>query len=188
MSSDFMSKVIDPSPCGCIYAHAQKNVGLSGVTIVLIRKDMLDDIPDDLPDFFSYRTHIENKSNYHTPACFSIYVTWLMMRWLEDEIGGVEEMEKINKQKSSCLYDFIDSTSFYNCPVEKESRSMMNVVFNLPDKNLEEKFIAEASNSGIAGVGGHRSKGGCRVSLYNSVTPEAVKTLTEFMHKFEKNN
>lgn len=186
MSSDFLSKVVDPSPCACIYAHAQKNVGLSGVTVVLLKKSMLSSISDELPEFLDYRTHIKSKSNYHTPPCFSIYVMWMILRWIEEDIGGVEKMEKINFQKSSALYDLIDETPLFNCPVEVKSRSRMNVVFTLPNKNLEEQFIAEAFEAGIVGVAGHRTTGGCRVSLYNAVTLEAVEYLTEFMGKFAK--
>lgn len=184
MSSDFLSKVIDPSPCACIYAHAQKNVGLSGVTAILIRKSILGNSSDDLPEFLDYRTHIKCKSNYHTPPCFSIYVMWLILRWIEEEIGGVEAMEKINRQKSAALYDCIDSTPLFNCPVELNSRSRMNVVFTLATKSLEAQFIQEAREAGIVGVAGHRTKGGCRVSLYNAVTLEAVEYLIEFMEKF----
>ncbi|NEP80752.1 MAG: 3-phosphoserine/phosphohydroxythreonine transaminase [Okeania sp. SIO3B3] len=184
MSSDFLSKVIDPSPCACIYAHAQKNVGLSGVTAVVIRKSILENSPDDLPEFLDYRTHIERKSNYHTPPCFSIYIMWHILRWIEEDIGGVEAMEKINWQKSAALYDFIDATPLFDCPVEVESRSRMNVVFTLPTKSLEEQLIKEAFESRLVGVGGHRTKGGCRVSLYNAVTLDAVKHLIEFMDKF----
>ncbi|NEP88067.1 MAG: 3-phosphoserine/phosphohydroxythreonine transaminase [Okeania sp. SIO2C2] len=184
MSSDFLSKVIDPSPCACIYAHAQKNVGLSGVTAVVIRKSILENSPDDLPELLDYRTHIERKSNYHTPPCFSIYMMWHILRWIEEDIGGVEAMEKINRQKSSALYDFIDATPLFDCPVDLGSRSRMNVVFTLPTKSLEEQFIQKAFASGLVGVAGHRTKGGYRVSLYNAVTLDAVKNLIEFMDKF----
>ncbi|MDE5109138.1 MAG: aminotransferase class V-fold PLP-dependent enzyme, partial [Trichodesmium sp. St17_bin3_1_1] len=116
--------------------------------------------------------------------CFSIYMMWHILRWIEEDIGGVEAMEKINRQKSSALYDFIDATPLFDCPVEVDSRSMMNLVFTLPTKSLEEQFIQEAFASGLVGVAGHRTKGGCRVSLYNAVTLDAVKNLIEFMDKF----
>lgn len=147
---------------------------------------MLANTSDKLPEFLKYRIHIQRKSNYHTPPCFSIYIMWLILRWLEEEIGGVEAMEKINWQKSSALYDFIDSTPLFHCPVEPGSRSRMNVVFTLPTKSLEEQFVKEALEAGIVGIGGHRTKGGCRVSLYNAVTLEAVEYLIEYMYKFAK--
>lgn len=186
MSSDFLSKVIDPSPCACIYAHAQKNVGLSGVTAVLINKKYLNSDSSDLPELLNYRTHIERNSNYHTPPCFSIYIMWQILRWIEEDIGGVESMEEINRQKSYTLYDFIDSTPLFKCPVEAESRSRMNVVFRLPTEDLEQQFIQEATDAGLVGVAGHRTQGGCRVSLYNAVTLDAVKSLVEFMDVFAK--
>lgn len=186
MSSDFMSKVIDTTNLSCIYAHAQKNVGLSGVTVVLIRKEMLAKIPDNLPELLDYRTHIKSKSNYHTPPCFSIYITWQILRWIEEDIGGLKQLEKINQKKANTLYECIDSNSLYHCPVEKASRSLMNVVFTLPTPKIEKQFIKETSEAGIIGVAGHRTRGGCRVSLYNGVPLEAVETLCEFMEKFAK--
>lgn len=184
MSSDFMSKPIDVTNLNLIYAHAQKNVGLAGVTIVLIRKEMLTHVSEDLPEFLDYRTHIKRKSNYHTPPCFSIYLTWQILRWIEEDIGGLEALEKINEKKAALLYEFIDSTPLFHCAVEPSSRSQMNVVFTLRDENLEKQFIEETSQAGIIGVAGHRTQGGCRVSLYNGVTLEAVKILIEFMNKF----
>jgi phosphoserine aminotransferase len=184
MSSDFMSKAIDTTNLSCIYAHAQKNVGLSGVTVVLIRKEMLANISDNLPEFLDYRTHIERKSNYHTPPCFSIYMTWHILRWIEEDIGGLEKLGAINQKKADTLYGCIDANSLFNCAVEKKYRSQMNVVFTLPTKELEKQFIEEAFEAGIVGVGGHRTRGGCRVSLYNGVTLEAVEILVEFMEKF----
>ena len=188
MSSDFMSKVIDTTNFSCIYAHAQKNIGLSGVTVVLIRKGMLAKISENLPEFLDYRTHVERKSNYHTPPCFSIYVTWHILRWIEEDIGGLEELDKINQKKASLIYDFIDSTSLFHCGVARNSRSQMNVVFTLPTKNLNRQFISEAADEGIVGVAGHRSIGGCRVSLYNAVSVENVERLIEFMNQFAKRN
>jgi phosphoserine aminotransferase len=188
MSSDFLSKTIDTIPFGCIYAHAQKNTGLSGITIVLIRKSMLENMPDNIPEMLDYRSHIKNKSNYHTPACFSMYVTWLMLQWLEDDIGGVEAMAEINQRKAKMLYEYLDTSSFFQCPVVKDSRSLMNVIFSTPNSTLDQLFIAEAANNSLIGVAGHRSQGGCRVSLYNSVTEIAVEHLVSFMQKFEENN
>ena len=186
MSSDFMSQVIDPSNLSCIYAHAQKNVGLSGVTIVLIRKEMLDGIPEDLPELLDYRTHIKRKSNYHTPPCFSIYIVWHILRWIEEDIGGLKQLGDINHEKASKLYDFIDENPLFHCPVDRACRSQMNVIFTLPTENVEKQFIQEAFEAGIVGVAGHRTKGGCRVSLYNGVSLEAVDSLIAFMHTFAK--
>lgn len=186
MSSDFMSQVIDSSNLSCIYAHAQKNVGLSGVTIVLIRKEMLEGISENLPELLDYRTHIKRKSNYHTPPCFSIYIVWHILRWIEEDIGGLKNLGEINQKKAFELYDFIDSSSLFHCPIDQACRSQMNVVFTLPTENLEKQFIQEAFEAGIVGVAGHRTRGGCRVSLYNGVSLEAVNSLIEFMHTFTK--
>ena len=186
MSSDFMSKPIDVSNLSVIYAHAQKNVGLAGTTIVLICREMLTKIYDNLPEFLDYRTHIKSKSNYHTPPCFSIYITWQILRWIEEDIGGLKQLEKINEKKASLLYNFIDATPLFHCAIAPASRSQMNVVFTLPNESLEKQFIYETSQAGIIGVAGHRTRGGCRVSLYNGVTLEAVETLIEFMDEFAK--
>ena len=186
MSSDFMSKVIDTTNLSCIYAHAQKNVGLSGVTVVLIRKEMLAGISDNLPELLDYRTHIKSRSNYHTPPCFSIYITWQILKWVEEDIGGLAELEKINHQKAELLYQCIDSHHLYNCAIEKASRSQMNAVFTLPTEELTQQFIQAAFEAGIVGVKGHRTRGGCRVSLYNGVSFRAVEGLVEFMERFAK--
>ncbi|MBE9068323.1 3-phosphoserine/phosphohydroxythreonine transaminase [Leptolyngbya cf. ectocarpi LEGE 11479] len=188
MSSDFMSKSMDTTNLSCIYAHAQKNIGLSGVTVVLIRKEMLTQVSENLPEFLDYRTHIARRSNYHTPPCFSIYVMWHILRWIEEDMGGLNQLGEINQKKADLLYNFIDSCALFDCPVEKQSRSQMNVVFTLPSKDLEQQFIQAAAESGIVGVAGHRTKGGCRVSLYNGVTIEAVSSLTMFMEDFAQNN
>lgn len=187
-SSDFLSKAIDASLFGCIYAHAQKNIGIAGVTVVIIRDDMLSNIPNKLPTILDYRTHIEHNSNYQTPPCFAIYMTWLTLRWMEEKIGSLEEMEKINIEKANLLYDFIDSSSLYSNPIKQKDRSLMNVVFSLSSKRLENKFLDEASKRKIAGFAGHRSRGECRASLYNGVSLEMVKELVDFMHTFEKEN
>jgi phosphoserine aminotransferase len=160
MSSDFMSKVIDPTPFSCIYAHAQKNVGLSGVTVVLVRKTLLDQISDDIPEFLDYRTHVHHRSNYHTPPCFSIYVTWLILQWIEETVGGLKALEKINQQKATLLYNCIDASPLFHCPVAPSSRSHMNVVFTLPTQDLEKQFIQAAAAAGMVGIAGHRSRGG----------------------------
>ncbi|MGB8690665.1 MAG: 3-phosphoserine/phosphohydroxythreonine transaminase [Microcoleus sp.] len=186
MTSDFMSKVIDTDNLSFIYAHAQKNIGIAGATIILIRKEMLNKMTDNLPEFLDYRTHIKRKSNYHTPPCFSIYITWHILRWIEEDLGGITQLENINNDKANLLYDFLDSTPFFHCSIDKDFRSKMNIVFTLPNENLEKQFIQETTEAGMIGIAGHRTKGGCRVSIYNGVTKDAVKTLIEFMDKFAK--
>ncbi len=186
MSSDIMSRVFDPKPFGLIYAGAQKNIGPAGVCLVIIRRDMLERVPEDLPTMLKYTTYVENNSLANTPPCFAIYVIDLVLKWIEEDIGGLEKMEQINREKAKMLYDLIDSTDFYIGTAEKDSRSMMNVTFRLPTKELEELFIKEAQKEGFAGIKGHRSVGGCRVSLYNAVTVESVKELVSFMKEFER--
>jgi phosphoserine aminotransferase len=188
MSSDFMSKQIDLSNLSIIYAHAQKNIGLAGATIVMIRKEMLANISEGLPEFLDYRTHILSKSNYHTPPCFSIYITWHILRWIEEDIGGLKQLEELNHNKAAKVYDFLDSSCFYQCDTAKDSRSQMNVVFRLPNENLEKIFIQQTMQAGIIGLAGHRSRGGCRVSLYNGVSSESVEILLKFMDIFAKSH
>jgi phosphoserine aminotransferase len=186
MSSDLMSDAFDCAAYDFVYAHAQKNIGVAGVTLAIVRKSMLARIPDNLPTILDYRTHSGHHSNYHTPPSFAIYVTWLMLGWLEDEIGGLANMGMINRQKAETLYDYLDSTPFYRCPVERASRSWMNVVFTLPSSELLSRFLDEAKRAGMVGLDGHRSVGGCRASLFNGVTLETVRHLVDFMHLFER--
>jgi phosphoserine aminotransferase len=186
MSSDFMSRHFDVKPFGLIYAGAQKNIGPSGTCIVLIRKDMLERTPDNLPTMMKYTTFAEKNSMFNTPSCFTIYVIDLVMKWLEETIGGLSNMEQINQEKGAVLYDFIDHSGFYQGTAAKGSRSLMNVTFRLPSEDLEKRFVAEALSSGLGGLKGHRSVGGCRASIYNATGIEAVKALTEFMAEFER--
>ena len=188
MSSDIFSRVFDPSPFGLIYAGAQKNAGPAGVTIVIIREDMLPRIPKNLPTMLNYLTFVESNSLHNTPPCFAVYIVDLVMEWLEETIGGLENMEAINRKKAKILYDYIDSQDFYISPIVPEDRSMMNVVFRLPSPELEEKFVKEAEKEGLVGLKGHRSVGGCRASLYNAVTVEAVEALVDFMKEFVRKN
>lgn len=188
MSSDIFSRVFDPAPFGLIYAGAQKNAGPAGVTIVIIREDMLERVPKDLPTMLRYTTFTESNSLYNTPPCFAVYVVDLVLEWLEETIGGLEKMEAINREKANILYEYIDSQDFYVCPVAREDRSMMNVVFRLPNPELEERFVKEAEKAGLVGLKGHRSVGGCRASLYNAVTVEAVQALVAFMKEFARKN
>ena len=190
-SSDLMTDVFDVNACDMIYAHAQKNIGIAGVTLVIVRRSLLDRIaaePHGLPAILDYRTHARHQSNYHTPPTFAVYVTWLMLGWIEDEIGGLAAMGAINRRKAATLYDFLDDTPFYRCLADRDSRSVTNVTFALPSAELHRKFLEEADKSGFAGLAGHRSAGGCRASLFNGVTQEMVDRLVDFMHTFEKRN
>lgn len=186
MSSDFMCRPIDMKNFGLVYAGAQKNIGPSGSAMVVIRKDMLERTPDGLPSMMKYTTHADNNSLYNTPSCFVIYAIGLVMKWLEETIGGLAEMEKINLEKAKILYDFIDNSSFYRGTADKDSRSLMNVTFRLPSEDLEAKFVKESVTAGMEGLKGHRSVGGCRASIYNATGVDAVKGLVSFMAEFEK--
>jgi phosphoserine aminotransferase len=186
MSSDFMSRPIDVKPFGLIYAGAQKNIGPSGIAMVIIREDMLERIPDNLPTMLKYTTYKDNKSLFNTPPTFAIYVIGLVLKWLEETIGGLKEVEKINKEKASLIYEVIDNSKIYQGIADVKSRSLMNVTFRLPDKKLEGRFLAEATENGLIGLKGHRSVGGCRASLYNAVTIDSIKKLVNFMREFEK--
>ncbi|MBA3037815.1 MAG: 3-phosphoserine/phosphohydroxythreonine transaminase [Desulfobacterium sp.] len=188
MSSDIMSRPFDPKPFGIIYAGAQKNIGPAGVCMVIIREDMLKLVPDNLPSMLKYTTFSSSNSLYNTPPCFSIYIIQLVLKWLEETIGGLDKIEVINKEKAKLLYDIFDSGNFYKGTATPDSRSLMNITFRLPSEELEGKFIQEATKNGLGGLKGHRSVGGCRASIYNATTLEGVKALTDFMKIFEQNN
>jgi phosphoserine aminotransferase len=189
MSSDIFSRAFDPRPFGLIYAGAQKNAGPAGVTLVIVRGDLLSRAPADLPSMLRYSTFAgDKKSMYNTPPCFSIYVVQLVLKWLEETVGGLEKMEALNRQKGQALYGYIDSQEFYRGTAEPASRSLMNATFRLPSPDLEKKFIDEASLSGLKGLKGHRSVGGCRASLYNAVALASVETLVDFMKHFAAKN
>lgn len=186
MSSDFLSRPVDVKPFGMIYGGAQKNIGPSGAAMVIIRKDMLERTPDTIPTFLKYTTFSEKNSMFNTPPCFVIYVTGLVLKWIEETIGGLENMDKRNTEKADTLYNYIDSSGFYKGTAEKDSRSKMNVTFRLPSEDLEKKFVAEALNVDLGGLKGHRSVGGCRASIYNATNIDAIKALVDFMAAFEK--
>jgi len=188
MSSDIMSRSIEVEKFGLIYAGAQKNIGPSGICMVIIRNDMLELVPDNLPTMLNYNTYVQKNSLYNTPPCFNIYTIGLVLKWLEESIGGIEKMEELNKKKASILYNFIDSNKFYKGTAEEESRSMMNVTFRLCNEELEQKFVDEALANKLGGLKGHRSVGGCRASVYNATSIEAVDTLVSFMKEFERKN
>lgn len=186
MSSDFMSRPIDVKPFGLVFAGAQKNIGPSGIAMVIIREDMLQRVPDTLPTMLKYTTYKDNRSLFNTPPTFAIYVIDLVLKWLEETIGGLKEIERINKEKASLIYDVIDNSDIYHGTTEVNSRSLMNITFRLPDKKTEERFLAEAIKNGLHGLKGHKSVGGCRASLYNAVTIDSVTELVTFMREFEK--
>src|SRR6202171_3806542 len=187
MSSDIASRTIDVNKYGVIFAGAQKNLGPSGVTVVILRKDLAERADKNLPTVLQYRTHIKEKSLYHTPPTFAVYVVGLVLEWIESA-GGVPAIEKRNEAKAKLLYDTLDNRGYYSCPVEKASRSLMNVVFRVAggDEAIEKQFAKEAAAAGLVGTPGHRSVGGMRVSLYNAVTLEAVETLVSFMCEFHR--
>lgn len=187
MSSDILSRPVDVSKFGLIFAGAQKNLGPAGVTIVIIREDLLERTPANTPTMLSYKTHADKGSMFNTPPCFSIYVVGEVLKWLKQQ-GGIDAMAKINREKAGLLYGAIDSSDYYRGHAEKESRSLMNIAFNLPTPELEAKFIAEATAIGLNGLKGHRSIGGCRASIYNAFPVEGVVKLVEFMKDFETKN
>lgn len=187
MSSDIMSEEIDVSKFGLIYAGAQKNLGPSGVTIVIIRNDLIGKHKEDIPLFFQYETHAKNDSMYNTPPCYGIYIAGLVLQWIKD-LGGVKTLEKINEEKANILYDYLDQSEMFTSPVKKEDRSLMNIPFVAPSEELNDKFISEAEKKGLTTLKGHRSVGGMRASIYNAMPIEGVKKLVEFMKEFETNN
>ena len=187
MSSDILSRPIDVSRFGIIFAGAQKNMGPAGVTVVIIRDDLLDRTPDNVPTMLKYKTHADKGSMFNTPPCFAIYCVGRVLNWLKEQ-GGVAEMEKINKRKAAKLYEAIDATDFYRGHAQKDSRSLMNISFNLPTPELEAQFIQEAAQVGLDGLKGHRSIGGCRASIYNAFPEEGVDKLVDFMASFAKTN
>lgn len=186
MSSDFMWRPIDVSKFGLIYAGAQKNIGPAGVTIVIIREDLLERVPDTLPKIFRYTTVAESDSLHNTIPVFPVYMVRNVLRWVKAE-GGPEAMERRNREKAQLLYDLIDgSPDFFRTHVEKESRSVMNPVFRLPTEELEKLMVAEAEKERIFGIKGHRSVGGIRVSMYNAAPIEWVKTFVDFAREFQR--
>ena len=186
-SSDILSREIAVERYGLIYAGAQKNMGPSGLTVVILRDDLLSRIPEELPTMLDYRTHVENKSLYNTPNTWGIYILGLVCKWLKDK-GGVAVMERENEEKAQLLYDAIDATDFYRGHADADCRSIMNVTFRLPDQELEKKFVAEATAQGLDGLKGHRSVGGIRASIYNAFPRAGVEALVSFMKDFERRN
>jgi phosphoserine aminotransferase len=187
MSSDILSRRINVRDFGLIFAGAQKNLGPSGVTVVVIRRDLAERADKKLPTLLQYRSEIKEHSLFHTPPTFAVYIVGLVLEWVAAE-GGVAAAEKRNEAKAKLLYDAIDASGFYSCPVEKNSRSKMNVVFRVAggDEAVEKKFSQAATEARMMGVTGHRSVGGMRVSLYNAVTIKSVEALVSFMKDFQR--
>ncbi|MBE6407225.1 MAG: 3-phosphoserine/phosphohydroxythreonine transaminase [Lentisphaerae bacterium] len=186
MSSDIMSRKLDVSKFGMIYAGAQKNLGPSGMAVVIIRKDLVERTPANVPTMLRYATYTENDSLYNTPPTFGIYMLSLVTDWVR-EIGGIEEVEKRNNAKAALLYSAIDgSEGFYRNPVAADSRSKMNVIWRLPSEELEAEFVKAATAAGMIGLKGHRSAGGIRASIYNAMPMEGIEKLVDFMADFRK--
>jgi len=186
-SSDMFSRPIDVAKYGLIYAGAQKNLGPSGVTLVIIREDLLARSTKALPTMMNYAVHAENGSMYNTPPCFGIYLMGLVMKWALAE-GGLSAVGAANDRKAAALYTEIDRTGFYRGTADKSSRSRMNITFRLPSEELEGKFVKEATVAGLDGLKGHRSVGGIRASIYNAFPEAGVTALVEFMRAFEREN
>lgn len=187
MSSDIFSRKLDVSKFGVIYAGAQKNMGPAGVTVVIIRNDLVERSADNLASMLSYKVQAEKKSVLNTPPCFAIYVVNLVMDWIENQ-GGLSAVEETNNKKARLLYDYLDGSELYKGAVNEEDRSKMNVAFRISPEELEAKFIQEAKDAGLVGLKGHRSVGGCRASIYNAMPLDGVEALVRFMEKFEKEN
>ena len=187
ISSCILSEPIDVTKFGMLYAGAQKNVAPAGVTIVIIRKDLIGNAMDITPTMLNYATHSENGSMFNTPPCYAIYIAGLTFKWIK-KMGGLEKMKEINEKKAKILYDFLDNSKLFKGTVVPEDRSLMNVPFVTGDEELDAKFVAEAKKAGFVNIKGHRSVGGMRASIYNAMPVEGVEKLVEFMKKFEEEN
>jgi phosphoserine aminotransferase len=187
MSSHILSRPVDVSKFGLIYAGAQKNIGPAGLTIIIVREDLLGEVLPGTPAMFDYKTQADNDSMYNTPPTYAVYVAGLVFKLLKAR-GGLAEMEKVNLRKANLLYDYLDSTDFYRCPTAKENRSRMNIPFTLANEALDDEFLKQAQKRGLLQLKGHRSVGGMRASIYNAMPEEGVKTLVAFMKEFEQSN
>ena len=185
MSSCILSQPIDISKFGVVYGGAQKNMGPAGLTVVIVREDLLGNARDITPVMMDYKVQADNDSMYNTPPTYSIYIHKLILEWINNEIGGIENMEKINREKAAILYDYLDSSELFKPTAEKEDRSLMNVCFVTGDKDLDALFCKEAAAEGFVNIKGHRSVGGMRASIYNAMPTEGVCKLVEFMKAFE---
>lgn len=187
ISSCAMSEVIDVTKFGMLFAGAQKNLGPAGVTLVIVREDLLGDAMDITPTMLNYQTHADNGSMYNTPPTYGIYVLKLVLEWIKSK-GGIAELQKINEAKAKILYDYLDSSKMFKGTVVPEDRSLMNAPFVTGNEELDAKFVAEAKAAGFVNLKGHRTVGGMRASIYNAMPVEGVKALVEFMKKFEAEN
>lgn len=188
ISSCILSEPIDVSKFGLLFAGAQKNVSGAGVTIVIVREDLIGNAMDITPTMLNYKTHADKDSLFNTPPCYSIYVAKLVFEWIKNQIGGLDKMKELNEKKAKLLYDFLDSSELFKGTVVPEDRSLMNVPFVTGDKELDAKFVKEATENGLVNIKGHRSVGGMRASIYNAMPYEGVEKLVEFMKKFEAEN
>lgn len=188
MSSLILSEPMDVSKYGVIYAGAQKNIGPAGLTVVIVREDLIGETIAGTPTMFDYKTHAENDSMYNTPATYAWYLAGLVFEWLKNDIGGLDKMAEINKRKAAKLYAAIDGSDFYANPVAKECRSIMNVPFTLANAELDATFLSEAKAANLVTLKGHRSVGGMRASIYNAMPEAGVDALVAFMADFEKRN
>lgn len=186
ISSCILSEPIDVSKFGLLYAGAQKNVAPAGLTIVIIREDLIGKARDITPTMFNYKTHSEHNSMYNTPPCYQIYICKLVLEWIRDEIGGLKKMKEINEKKAKILYDYLDLSTLFRGTVEKESRSLMNVPFVTGSEELDAEFVKQAAEREFVNLKGHRTVGGMRASIYNAMPVEGVEKLVEFMREFEE--
>ncbi len=188
VSSCILSEPIDVSKFGLLYAGAQKNMGPAGLTVVIVREDLIGEAQAITPTMFKYTTHAENDSMFNTPPCYAIYVCKMVLEWIRDEIGGLEKMKEINEKKAKLLYDFLDESAMFSGTVEKKDRSLMNIPFVTGDADLDALFVKEAAAAGFVNLKGHRSVGGMRASIYNAMPVEGVEKLVAFMRAFEAAN
>jgi phosphoserine aminotransferase len=184
MSSHILARPLDVSRFGVIYAGAQKNIGPAGLTIVIVREDLIGQAMPGTPAMFDYKIHAENDSMYNTPPTYALYIAGLVFQWLK-KMGGLGRMEKVNLLKAGLIYEFLDASRFFSSPVAKDDRSIMNIPFRLRDDALDEEFLKQAKARGLMQLKGHRSVGGMRASIYNAMPVEGVKALVEFMREFE---
>lgn len=187
MSSNILSEPVDVSKFGVIFAGAQKNIGPAGLTIVIIRQDLVGGAADTVPTLLKYQTYVENGSLYNTPPSYSIYIAGLVFEWIKEQ-GGLEALKKINQEKAKILYDYLDASDLFSSPVQKENRSLMNVPFVTGNEELDAKFIKEAAQRGLKTLKGHRTVGGMRASMYNAMPIDGVKALVQCMEEFKKKN
>ncbi len=188
ISSCFLSEPLDVTKFGMLYGGAQKNVAPAGVTICIIREDLLGKARDICPTMLNYQIHADNGSMYNTPPCYTIYIMKLVLEWIKNEVGGLDKMKELNERKAKILYDFLDSSELFKGTVVPEDRSLMNVPFVTGDADLDAKFVKEATAAGFINIKGHRTVGGMRASIYNAMPIEGVEKLVAFMKKFEEEN